>query len=142
MIVTDFKKHGITKFTPAEVENTGATLRDVQLRLMLTLQAFRIIADRRIGLVFNGMTTGDHKALEHPAGLAVDGYFFPDEGAVNIPEVVEIALLVGFRGIGIYWNGSQFSFHLDLRPGYGFWYGSKESAGVGDWTFSSLFISA
>jgi len=141
MIVTDFKKHGITKFTPAEVENTGATLKDVRLRLILSLQAFRVIVDRRVGLLRNGMTTGEHDALEHPAGLAVDGYFFPGDGTVEISEIVKAALKAGFTGIGVYWNGVQFSFHLDLRPDLGFWYGSKESPGAGAWTFSSLFIT-
>lgn len=141
MIVTDFEKHGITKFTPAEVENTGATLRDVHLRLMISLQVFRVLLDRRVGLLYNGMTTGEHDAPEHPAGLAVDGYFFPVDGAIEMSDIVKAALTAGFRGIGIYWNGVQFSFHLDLRHDIGFWYGSKKEPGVGSWKFSSLFIT-
>ena len=142
MLATDFKKHGITKFTPAEVENTGSALMYVQLRLMIALQAFRIELDRRVGLLNNGMTTGTHGAKEHPMGLAVDGYLYPEDGSIEIPDIFKAALTAGFHGIGIYWNGTQYSFHLDLRPEWGFWFGSKD--GKDDpkgWAFSSLFIT-
>ena len=116
-------------------------IKESQRESRLLFQPERVIIDRRVGLLLNGMTTGDHKAPEHPAGLAVDGYFFPADGAVEVGDIVKAALEAGFHGIGVYWNGVQFSFHLDLRPTYNFWYGSKEAPGVGSWKFSSLFIT-
>ena len=137
----DFEKHGIIHFSALEVEATGASLADVQVRLMISLQAFRVILDRRVGLVFNGMTTGSHKALEHTAGLAVDGYLYPGDGPVAVGDIVKAALTAGFHGIGIYWNGKQFSFHLDLRQDYAFWSGIKSSPQApGGWVFDSLFF--
>jgi len=136
---TDFKKHNIDNYTPEEVRDTGAMLGDVQLRLMISLQTFRTILDRRVGLLGNGMTTGSHKAKEHPRGLAVDCFLYPDDGDINTSELFKAALESGFKGIGIYWNGIQYSFHLDLRSVYGFWGGYKDSAkGVKTWQYTSL----
>ena len=135
----DFKKHNIDNYTPEEVINTGASLDDVQLRLMISIQTFRIILDRRVGLLVNGLTTGDHKAVEHHLGLAVDGFLYPDDGEINSSLIFRAALTAGFKGVGIYWNGIQYSFHLDLRSEYGFWGGYKDSAkGVKEWQYTSL----
>jgi len=140
---TDFGKHCIDNFTAAEVETTGAALDDVQLKLMIALQAFRILIDRRVGLIRNGMTTGDHKSKEHPLGLAVDGFLYPDDGQIEISDIVKAALAAGFKGMGVYWNMKQFSFHLDLRPDLAFWYGFKDGTNglMGKWTYSSLFVT-
>jgi len=135
----DFKKHHIDDFTPEEVELTGATLEGIQLRLMVSLQTFRTIMDRRVGLLVNGMTSGGHKAKEHFLGLAVDGFLYPDEGPMDIDLIFKAALTAGCKGIGIYWNGIQYSFHLDLRPEYGFWSGHKVAKNmVKTWRYVSL----
>ena len=125
MLKSDFEKHGIVNFTPEEVAHTGAVLGDVQARLMIGLQAFRSELGRRVGLLVNGMTTGDHKAPEHPRGLAADGFLYPEDGPIYAIDIFKAALEAGFKGIGLYWNGVQYSFHLDLRPKYGFWGGTK-----------------
>lgn len=141
MLKSDFNDHNIKNFTAAEVEATGASLGDVQLRLMLSLQAFRILIDRRVGLIPNGMTTGKHQARQHPLGLAVDGFLYPDDGPVTVTDIVKEAIIAGFHGIGIYWNGKQFSFHFDLRPDYSFWRGVKAHSDFKNWTYGSLFWS-
>lgn len=136
---TDFKKHGIVNYTPEEVELTGAMLADVQLRLMVSVQIFRTLADRRVGLLVNGLTTGSHKAIEHGLGLAVDGFMYPDDGLISTSDIFKHALTAGFKGIGIYWNGVQYSFHLDLRSELGFWGGYKDpTKGVKNWEYTSL----
>lgn len=138
---TDFKKHNIDNYTPDEVINTGAMLDDVQLRTMIALQTFRTILDRRVGILFNGMTTGKHKAKEHPMGLAVDGFLYPDDGVIDTSVIFKAAVTAGFKGIGIYWNGIQYSFHLDLRSDYGIWGGYKDvNIGLKKWTYVSLLV--
>jgi len=141
MIKEDFKKYGIVNYTPEEVEATGAKLEAVQARTMIALQAFRTALNRRVKLIPNGMTTGKHKAPEHPAGLAVDCMLYAEDGKIAVNTLVEAALNAGFRGIGIYWNGVLFSFHLDLRKSYQLWYGEKPKPGVGDWKYRDLFVS-
>lgn len=139
MIKEDFKKYYITNYTPEEVEATGAKLKDVQPQTMIAIQAFRTALNRKVKLIVNGMTTGKHKAPEHPGGLAVDCMLDEKDGPVAINTLVEAALNAGFKGIGIYWNGVVFSFHFDLRKEYQLWYGSKPKPGVGDWTYRDLF---
>lgn len=139
MKTADFKKHGITDFKPEEIARTGALLADVQLRTVIALQVFRRIMARRVGLLVNGITTGDHKAAEHFLGLAVDGYLYPDDGIVDISIIFKAALAAGFKGIGIYWNGQQYSFHLDLRSEFSFWAGYKnKSQGVTSWAYMPI----
>ncbi len=136
---SDFKDHNINDYTPEEVERTGAKLADVQLRTMIAQQTFRTILDRRVGLLVNGMTTGGHKAIQHGQGLAIDSFLYPDDGAIDTNGIFKAALTAGFKGIGIYWNGIQYSFHLDLRSEYGFWAGYKDSAkGVKNWEYVGL----
>lgn len=144
MKATDFGKYGVLDFDQPEVELTGASLAEIQLRLMLSTQLFRTAIGRRVGLIRNGMTTGDHKAPWHPLGLAVDGHLYADDGPVELSDIVKAALTAGFKGIGVYWNGVQFSFHLDLRPDWDFWSGEKDrKAGglMGAWKYGPLFIS-
>jgi len=137
----DFEKHGIVNFPKEEVLHTGALLGDVQLKLMLALQTFRILVDRRVGLIVNGLTTGDHKAKEHFLGLAVDGFLWPADGPIDMNLIFKAALTAGFKGIGIYWNGLQYSFHLDLRDVYGFWGGYKDKKkGIKDWIYIPILI--
>ncbi len=136
---TDFEKHNIDNYTPGEVINTGAILADVQLRTMIAQQTFRTILDRRVGLLVNGITTGNHKAVEHPLGLAIDSFLYPDDGPTDSGEIFKAAVTAGFKGIGIYWNGVQYSFHLDLRSDYGIWGGYKDvNLGLKKWTYVSL----
>jgi len=139
MNLSDFIKYQIVDFTPAEVMDTGASLHDVQLITMVSMQDFRTHIRRRVHLLFNGITTGTHKAPWHNDGLAVDGALYTEDGPTNIHYIFKAALSAGFHGIGIYYNGEQYSFHLDHRPIFKFWGGWKDKKkGINDWQWVSL----
>lgn len=137
MQVSDFEKYGIIDFTPDEVNRTGAQLRDVRLPTMIRLQNFRTAINRRVGLLINGLTTGEHLSFYHPIGEAVDGYLFMEDGEINPTEIIQTAIVTGFRGIGIYFNEVTFSFHLDTRPLFKIWGGNKK-AGETAWNYFNL----
>lgn len=141
-IRTEFAKHGISNFTPEEIENTGAKLQDVKILLMCALQQVRTGIGRKVRLLYNGLTTGNHKAKEHPEGKAVDFYLDVGDGPINsftIILVVIHAIRSGFNGIGIYWNGTTYSFHLDLRPieCFALWVGFKNKRSEG-WKYITI----
>lgn len=136
---SDFETHLIENFTAKEVTDTGAALGDVQLNLMIALQRFRSLIKRRVKLIVNGMTTGKHKAIWHPQGLAADIYLLPEDGIVPINHIFKSALAAGFKGIGIYYNGVMYSFHLDLRLDLDWWGGYKNpKKGIKDWKYYPL----
>jgi hypothetical protein len=132
MLSENFKS--LKFFTQREVEATGANIKDVQLGLMLGIDLFRGKIDALIHLLKNGMTTGDHKAEEHPKGEAIDFYF---DIAMDIRKFIVTAILCGFRGIGIYINDKgQISFHLDLRPDLTIWKAKKNKKGI--WKYETI----
>jgi len=126
MLKSDFKKYNIYNFTSSEAEATGASLKDIQKETIISIQKFREYIRRRVLLLHNGITTGKHKAQEHPDGWAIDSYLVPGDGPINIHLIFKGALTAGFRGIGVYWNQTLYSFHFDLRPVYAFWTGVKD----------------
>ena len=132
-----FKEQGIINFTPEEVVRTGAKLSEVKLVLFLCLQAFRTDLGQAINLLFNGLTTGDHAAPEHPRGEAVD---FTIRGSIDVRRIVVLLIRAGFNGIGIYYNGVAYSFHADLRPAerFAIWTGVKDAPGAGPWKMKTV----
>ena len=139
MKVSDFDVYEIHNFTPKEVRDTGADLRDVKKESMLAIQKFRVYIRRRVRLIKNGMTTGGHVSPYHPRGEAIDGYLDQDDGPVKTHEIIKGAIHSGFKGIGIYYNQTIHSFHFDLRPNYAFWAGVKDTSnGFDDWQWFSL----
>ena len=136
---SDFIKHDIHNFTPAEVRKTGASLAHVQVETMVSLQRFREYIRRRVRLIHNGITTGGHLSPWHTLGKAIDSYLDPRDGEVKTHEVFKGAIHSGFKGVGMYWNQKVFSFHFDLRPNYAFWAGVKdEENGIEDWKWFPL----
>lgn len=136
----DFQDWKIAHFTAEEIEATGANLAHVQIRLLTAMERFREKLGRPFKLIPGGMTTGNHKAPEHAAGLAVDGFVPGLDGVadtITAEDVFKAALGAGFRGIGVYWNGSIYSFHLDLRPVLSFWTGTK-APGAAGWNYGKL----
>lgn len=133
----DFDLHNITCFTPEEVRGTGADLFDISLLLMLMLQKFRKSIGRKVVLLPKGMTTGEHKSQEHRMGLAVDVAFTEQDGPVDIAVVFRSCLTAGAKGIGVYWNGSAYSVHMDLRKEYTFW-GAWKAHRKNTWNYTSL----
>lgn len=133
---SDFIEYKIDNFTPSEIVETGANVEDISVDLMVAIQKFRLLVNRRVVLLSNGMTTGKHTSKLHPGGKAIDSYLHPDDGEVKIIDVFKYALEAGFKGIGIYWNGTLHSFHFDLRNSYSFWSGKKETGK--EWDFYKL----
>lgn len=139
MIESDFDKYEIFNFTPEEVRETGSRLRDVRKETIISIQKFRTYIRRRVGLLHNGITTGLHKAPWHPLGLAIDGFLYPEDGRQDIHIIFKGSLQSGFKGVGLYWNQKQYSFHFDHRPNYAQWLGIKdESRNINTWQFFSL----
>jgi hypothetical protein len=120
MTETDFTRYQIRHFTHAGVRATGADPADVQPMLMQRLDAFAGLCGRRVVLLRNGMTTGEHVSVWHRRGLAAD-VGFCETDVVDIQNLVIHAANAGFRGIGVYWGGAAYSMHLDCRPEPGQW---------------------
>jgi len=124
-------------FSPADVIATGATIESVQADTLYCLQNYATACARVIKLIKNGLTTGSHNAKEHPDGKAVDFYHSPDVSRADILGVVFKMICAGFNGIGIYFNGTIYSFHGDLRDKPTIWTGTKEK--VGDpWKYNNI----
>ena len=128
----------IKHFPPDDVVATGAKLADVQLETMIALDKLRDSIGVAIILIKDGMTTGIHKAVEHPKGKAVD---FTTGKVVPLPKIHAAAILAGFRGFGVYWNGKVWSYHVDLRPEYcAPWIGRKAKPGASGWAYKQLYV--
>lgn len=121
MDAREFDRYGIKHFTPDEVIKTGADLYHVQRKLISHLDLLRDFIGRSILLLPNGLTTGEHVSPYHRLGLAADIAFLDTQGPVFIQTVFKLAIRVGFRGIGIYHNGTAYSFHLDLGEDNRYW---------------------
>ena len=140
MLESDFTRCGITVFTPQEVRDTGADISAVKTGLMVSLQVFRMDSriNRPVGILPGGMTSGTHRAPEHPRGEAADIAFHLGQ-TPPISCVVGAALAAGFRGIGVYHNQFAYSFHLDIGQTYRFWSAWKLH-GETAWRYESLFV--
>lgn len=138
MKARDLRDFRLRHVTARAVLDTGAPLDSVNL--FLAIRADRFIGETGLPFVFmkNGLTTGIHRASWHPRGLAVDGAFDCDQDRVRIYDVWKTAIECGFRGIGLYWNGTAYSLHLDLRPDLSFWGGAKRDRNDA-WEYFSVF---
>jgi hypothetical protein len=129
----------IKYFSEWEARITGASPHDLDFKMVGCYDAFRMLMNRPVIWLHNGLTTGNHKAKEHPLGQAGDSRFRPQDGEVDVQLVFKNALKAGFRGIGIYHNGKMYSFHFDIREDYAFWIGHKKP-GESKWQYSSLIF--
>lgn len=132
MIEDDFE--AIKHFTQKEVEATGADIEDVDFDALNALDYMRNYLCCPIHLIHNGMTTGNHKSEGHPNGVAIDCYMSEN---IHIYKVFQAALKFGFNKIGIYWNGSIYSYHLEIAWVPAFWMGTKK-IGEKNWTYGNL----
>ena len=109
----DFVTYDIKNFIPEEITGTGAKLSDVHTETIISLQRLRTHISRKIILLKNGLTTGLHTAPEHKKGLAVDVFI---GGVGPEDDIIYSALLIGFKGIGVYYNfeNGLYTFHFDL----------------------------
>lgn len=136
MTPEDFALYHIDKFTAQEITSTGAKLSDISALLFANLNGFRNDIGASISLIANGLTTGNHKSKEHAEGKAVDCYLKGgDLCGLSIATILFLAVKNGFKGFGIYFNGSIYSFHLDLRPAFSAWTAFKHPEDS-DWTYS------
>lgn len=110
----------IRSYTPDQVVATGADLSRVQPSTLRKLDLFCFMTRRRWALLHNGLTSGRHASPLHPLGLAVDVYPESMDG-LDVRRAAEWALVVGFGGRGVYWNGKWLSMHLDQRYEPGSW---------------------
>ncbi|MBU2249106.1 MAG: hypothetical protein KKD77_20330, partial [Gammaproteobacteria bacterium] len=127
-------------------------LKDVQYKLIYKLDVFRELIGLPVKLLLNGLTTGDHVAVWHKKGLAVD---ITIRGEIDLFEAIKSAWVAGFRGVGIYWNGKAYSFHLDLRGAFSLWKAVKDKPigtitntkngkvtkiETGKWIYTSIYV--
>jgi len=105
----------IKYFTEQEVLATGAKLVDVERTLIGRLDLLRAKLGCPIGL--NSLTTGRHVTQSyHYQGVAAD-IRIPITMKPAAHVVVQAAIDIGFRGIGVYTWG----FHVDLRENCALW---------------------
>ena len=139
MKTSDFQDLNITAVSPADVEETGASLDSVQAQTIATLQNVVDTIERPARLIKNGLTTGSHNAKEHAVGLAVDFYFINKVDKSEINQIIFAMIRAGFNGIGVYWNGNIFSFHGDLRATPVVWRGEK--SGIEEqWKYTTIIF--
>jgi hypothetical protein len=138
MKIKDFADYGIQKVTPEDITGTGAPLDSVNVFLILRAAEFVNRCGLPVVWLPNGLTTGHHQATWHPRGLAWDLAFNTDQRRVKMYDLWKLAIEVGFKGIGIYWNGVAYSMHLDLRPSLAMWGGSKIAGS--EWDYFSVFL--
>ena len=125
-------------FSYKEIVGTGAKLKDVKAPTMYKLQKLRRKLKRRIRLLKNGITSGKHNSKRHPNGEAIDFALYANYGVVDsivCYQVVKLALAAGFNGIGVYWNGKAYSFHVDTRPLFTPWGACRKK---GKWVYFNL----
>ena len=134
--MTEYDFDKLIYFSKKEVEATGAKIEDVSFSSLDALDDMRNLLGEPINLIKNGMTTGQHKSDGHPKGVAIDCHMGLYEDYYN---VFKVALSVGFNKIGIYWNGSIYSYHLEISDKTSFWTGSK-NPGDKNWTYGPLVL--
>ena len=135
--MTEAELSRIEYFTKNEIEGTGSMLRDINALLIYRLNEFRRLIKRRVVLLPNGLTTGEHTNINHYIGKASDNGFCEGDGSVDIIKCFKAALSARFKGIGLYWNGIAYSIHLDIGRGYRFW-SAKKGHRETEWTYYSL----
>jgi len=121
----------------SDFQGTRGNLRKMKFEVFQRLQSLRDLLPDGNFLKILSTNAGTHvENSEHYKGKAVD-VFCPMKN-ISINSFVEIALSVGFRGIGVYINASGVpSFHLDIREDFQLWFGSKGN-NEKNWTYSEL----
>lgn len=126
----------VRKFTQAEVEAIpGEKIERIQAKTIYRLDEFRRLISRRVRpLCF---TTGTHSSEWHPNGEAVDFFLDMRDGPIDVTWIFVCLVRAGFTGIGVYWNGSVMSFHVDTRPDFIAWTARKEP-GDSKWEYGKF----
>lgn len=135
--MTQEEAKSLVHFTAEEIESTGAKLADVKYLLFQRMDKFREDIKRSVHPLHNGITTGSHKSAEHPDGRACDFYLDAADGPVDAYYTYKRLIDAGFNRIGVYYNGSVWSFHAAYGPRSGFWSGRKKARGT-PWVYDKL----
>ncbi len=140
MHIADFDDENISCCTAEQIEATGAELSDVNCETILSLDQFARIAEVHVDLLCNGLTSGVHDSREHAEGLAVDFVVRLSQGTrPDVRHYVPILYNVGFRGVGVYWNGTAYSFHADIGDTFRQWAWEKRPGQTG-WMKRALIV--
>ena len=126
----------IKYFSKNEVIEAGGDPAGMDFVFMRKLDRVRAILGRRIKLIYNGLNSGNHKAILHKNGKAADWYLPIEDGTIDVLTVLYAVLSSGLRGFGVYWNGVAFSFHTDNRKRIAFWKADKR--GKQPWTYAKF----
>lgn len=126
----------ITHFTKEECLKTGANISKLKIDWFHHADMFRDLIDCPVKLIC--LNTGKHEVgSRHYSGDAGDVLLLKPR---IIPEVLDAALQAGFRGIGVYWNGVAYSYHLDIgRTLVTLWQGRKKK-GDQVWRYGPLIM--
>lgn len=127
-------------FSKKEIEATGAKIDDIDFNSFHKLQYFRRSINRRVKFQLNGITSGNHSSEEHKEGKAFDIYFDKRDGIVDFGKAkryIYAAVVEGFTGIGLYYNGKMYSLHLDCGEKIRRWIAGKKE-GEKNWKYFSF----
>lgn len=121
-----------------EITSTGGTLEGLSYELFQRLDKLRERICSPINILKGGLNSGKHINNNdvHSQGLACD--FVTKHSSIT--GVFRAALDSGFLGIGIYWNGRTYSFHVDIRKYQAFWFGVKDAPGK-EWEYLPFEIA-
>lgn len=129
----------IEYFTQYEVENTGANIDDVNVDTIHRLDLLRKRCGVPIQLVFNGITTGNHKSKGHLSGNAIDVRIKSVTDSNHALKIMLMASSVGFSAIGVYKNSAGwYNFHLEIDETFRVW-GATMSRG--EWDMCGLTLN-
>lgn len=122
-------------FSQKELTQDGTALKLIPLQLMQKFEDFRIKLNKRIKILCIG--GGKHLPNSmHNTCEAIDFYIFPQDGNVSNQNIIELAIDSKFKGVGVYWNGTINSYHLDTRDECQLWSGVKSSGN--SWKYGSI----
>ena len=124
-----------------EIIATGGTVAGVSLLLFQRLDNLRENIGLPVMLLPGGLNSGHHISNTdvHAQGLAADFYFTQ---SIDYNLVFWAMIDAGFKGIGLYWNGTAPSYHADVRPTAktARWIGLAKPPAT-EWTYLGLELS-
>jgi hypothetical protein len=138
--MTDQELSTIKHFSKKEIENSGGNVFGLNYDLFIKLDKLRDVLGWPMKIPTGGLNSGKHISNTdvHALGEACD-FFRADGLPVDYTVVFRAAVQVDFNGIGIYWNGYIYSFHVDVRNYQAYWYGVHQ-AGATEWIYKEFKI--
>lgn len=141
MIKADFKD--LDFFTYKEVKDTGADMANLKKSFMIRFDNFRRALGLKIGLVINGLNSGNHmKNSMHYISEAIDWFLLDIKvDPYTLLKIIHLAGAHGFNGVGVYLNHETgyIGFHFDTRTVPAFWTGIKSKT-KDKWSYDKMGI--